>query len=271
MDVYRDAVLGAYRILADLDIPVTILHEDQLTDSGVPDAIQTVYWPMPSVATDPMSQQLAAFVAAGGRVIAECAPGEYDSLGNRRPVVPGGALAELFGVHQIETDASDETAVTMVGGASMIGAWQRESLRVETATPLGHFDDGSPAVTESTFGTGSAVLIGTYPSVAYARRPHRDTRVALANLLAPAAVRPFASWATPAPGLISRGSVLADGRRAVIAVNWTTQDHVLETAAPVEQWHDGLSWAQPASRDTAQLIVPTRAGRFLVLADMPRL
>ena len=38
-------------LFADLDVPVMILHEDQLTDGGVPDGVRTVYWPMPSVAT----------------------------------------------------------------------------------------------------------------------------------------------------------------------------------------------------------------------------
>ncbi|MDQ1511749.1 MAG: beta-galactosidase, partial [Actinomycetota bacterium] len=265
MDVYRDAVLGAYRIFADLDVPVMILHEDQLTDGGVPDAVRTVYWPMPSVATDPMSEQLAAFVAAGGRLIAECAPGEYDSLGKRRPVVPGGALAKVFGVSQIETDAADEIAVAIVGGMSLIGGWQRESLRVETATAVGHFADGSPAVTESRFGDGVAILIGTYPSIAYARRVHRDTGGAVANLLAPAAVPPFASWAQPGPGLVSREFVLADGHRAVIAVNWTTKAQPLVAVAALAQWHDGLAWTEPP--DGERLLVPARAGRFVILAD----
>ncbi|HTC68969.1 MAG TPA: beta-galactosidase, partial [Acidothermaceae bacterium] len=258
MDLYRDAVLGAYRIFADLDVPLTILHEDQLTERGVPESIETLYWPMPSVATEAMAHQLAAFVGRGGQLIAESAPGEYDALGRRRPVVPETTLARIFGVHQIETDAVDECAITIAGGTSLIGAWQRESLRIDGASVIGHFADGSPAVTRS----GNALLIATYPSVAYARRPHFDTRAAIANMLTPSANRRHASWVRLTPGLLSRAFALADGRVGVIAVNWTTDDQVIETAAPITAWHDARSWV-PAVE--SELVVPARAGRFLIL------
>ena len=260
MNLYRDAVLGAYRIFADLDIPLTILHEDQLTRSGVPESIETLYWPMPSVATDAMSHQLAAFVGRGGQLIAESAPGEYDALGRRRPVVPGVTLAELFGVRQIESDAVAECEVTIVGGTSLVGAWQRESLHIDNATVVGHFADGSPAVTSS--GVGNATLIATYPSVAYARRPHVDTRAAIAAMLGPTAVTRYASWAQPTPGLLSRHFALADGRHGVIAVNWTTDDQLIEAVVPISAWHDARSWVAAGSD---RVVVPARAGRFLIL------
>jgi beta-galactosidase len=203
---------------------------------------------MPTVVDEPMVEQLADFVRGGGRLIAECAPGEYTSLGWRRPVVPGLVLADIFGAHEIETDAVGEVAVAMVGGASLVGAWQRESLRLDTASAIGHFPDGSVAACEAVYGAGTAVLIATYPSVAYARRPDAATRSAIESMLAPANSSPWASWAAPGPGLISRQLVLADGRHAVIAVNWTGSDQQLR-----------------ATSGTESLYVQARTGRLLVL------
>lgn len=267
MDVYREAVLGAYRTFADLDVPVTILHEDQLATAGVPEHVRTLYWPMPTVADEPMADRLAEFVRGGGRLVAECAPGEYTSLGRRRPVVPGLGLAEVFGAYEVETDAVDEIAVAMVDGTSMTGAWQRESLRLETASAVGHFSDGSVAACEAAYGTGTAVWIASYPSIAYGRRPDAATRSAIRTLLAPTVASPLASWAAPGPGLTSRQFASADGRDAVIAVNWTGLVQRIRTVAPIAAWHDGVSW-KAASRDGANgTDVPPRAGRLLVFDE----
>jgi beta-galactosidase GanA len=264
MDVYREAVLGAYRIFADLDVPVTILHEDQLATAGVPEHVRTLYWPMPTVVDEPMAERLADFARAGGRLVTECAPGEYASLGRRRSVVPGLGLAEIFGAHEVETDAVDDIAIAMVGGNSLTGAWQRESLSLDTATAIGYFPDGSIAVCEAAYGAGTAVWIATYPSIAYARRPDTATRTAIESLLAPAAAERLASWATSAPGLISRQFALADGRNAVVAVNWTSLVQELRAPAPIAAWHDGLSWKRSASGGADVLDVPPRAGRLLI-------
>jgi beta-galactosidase len=264
MDVYRDAVLGAYRMFADLDEPVSILHEDVLAASGVPDDVTTVYWAMPSVATESTIERLTGYVDAGGRLIAECAPGEYTALGRRRPEVPAGWLAEVFGVHEVETDATGDVAVTLANGTALIGAWQRESLVVDTANVIGHFPDGSVAVTESAYGAGSAVLIATYPSVAYAREPHAGTRSAIASLLSPAHRTPVATWADTGPGLISREVVLANGRRGSIAVNWTTSDQTLRLGARMTAVHDGTAWSSADVSATGGFTVPARTGRLLV-------
>ncbi|MDQ1495602.1 MAG: beta-galactosidase [Actinomycetota bacterium] len=266
MDVYRDAVLGAYRMFADLDEPVSILHEDVLAASGVPDDITTVYWAMPSVATESTIERLTGYVDAGGRLIAECAPGEYTALGRRRPEVPAGWLAAVFGVHEVETDASGDVAVTLANGTALIGAWQRESLVVDAANVIGYFPDGSAAVTESAYGAGSAVLIATYPSVAYAREPDAATRSAIASLLSPAHRTPVAKWADTGPGLISREVILANGRPGVIAVNWTTSDQTLLLRARMTAAHDGTAWSPADVSATDTFDVPARSGRLLVFA-----
>jgi beta-galactosidase GanA len=219
---------------------------------------------MPSVATESTIDRLASYVDAGGRLIAECAPGEYDALGRRRPQVPAGLLAAVFGVHEVETDATGDVAVTLANGTALVGAWQRESLVVEAAQVIGHFSDGSAAVTESAYGAGSAVLIATYPSVAYARQPHAGTRAAIASLLLPVPRVPIAAWANVVPGLISREFALADGRRGLIAVNWTSNDQNLRLGASLVASHDGTAWSAADLNAAGGFTVAPRSGRLLI-------
>jgi beta-galactosidase GanA len=267
MDLYRDAVLGAYRLLIDADVAPAVLHEDQVIRDGVPSGITQVYWPMPAVGDAALHAALTAFVEAGGHLVAEAAPGEYTPSGSRRTAVPGGDLAELFGVRQIDADAVAGTRIALAGGGELGGAWQREALEVVDAVVLGRYTDtGSAAVTRREHGprgsgAGSATLIGSYPSLAYAVEPAPATRTAVAGLLD--ADRPgverLAVWESPRAGLITRIARLADGRRAVFLINWTTGEQACRT--PVRMVP--LGSPATASPGTA-FTVPGRSGLLLV-------
>ncbi|SNT60701.1 beta-galactosidase/beta-galactosidase [Asanoa hainanensis] len=234
MNLYRDAVLGAYRLLLDADLPVEVLHADRIADAGVPDHIESLYWPMPSVAGSPLAAKLKAFVHRGGTLLSEAAPGEHDDLGWRRPSVPGAGLAELFGARQVDADIATEVEV---GG--LRGAWQRETLTVAGGDVLATFDDGTPGIVRR----GGAVLVATYPSLAYAQTRDASTRSTLTALLAPTHQR-ILTWSDPTPGLIHRVLTLPSGTRVVVAVNWTAED-------------------QKATLAGDPVTVPARSGRVL--------
>jgi beta-galactosidase GanA len=270
MDLYRDAVLGAYRLLLDAGVTPTVLHEDQVIRDGVLAGVTRVYWPMPAVSDAPLHAELTAFVEAGGHLVAEAAPGEYAPSGGRRPVVPGGGLAELFGVRQIDADAVTSSTITLADGGELQGDWQCETLEVVDAVVLGTFSGtGSAAVTRRVcgVGTGSATLIGSYPSLAYAAEPSSATRAAVAGMLGadhPGMAR-LATWDTPQPGLINRNAQLADRRRAVFLINWTDDEQACRTTvpmAPLPLEDPPKATALPGSATT--FTVPPRSGLLLV-------
>lgn len=220
MDLYRDAVMGAYRLLTDRDIPVTILHAETVESHGIPDHITGLYWPMPSVASTGLANVIEDFVRGGGRLLAEAGAGEYDSRGARRASVPPEALASVFGVSEIETTTvAGRVPLSLDGGGSMIVAWQTESLRLRGADALGFFADGSPAVTRQDHGRGEAFLIAGYPSVAYAGEADAATAQSIGALIAPDA---HSVWLEVGPGLVSREALATGGRRLVFAMNWTS-------------------------------------------------
>ncbi|MEV0713260.1 beta-galactosidase [Asanoa sp. NPDC050611] len=211
MSLYRDAVLGAYRVLLDADLPIEILHADRVAVDGVPAHVTSLYWPMPSVAGAELGSALGAFVHRGGTLLSEAAPGEYDPLGRRRPSVPGAGLAGLFGVRQVDADI-----VTSVPVGGLTGHWQRETLAVADAAVVATFADGTPGIVRK----GGAVLVATYPSLGYAATGDAGTREALVDLLAPDHRRAL-TWDRPGPGLLHRVLTRPDGAPVVVAVNWT--------------------------------------------------
>ncbi|MDX6228381.1 MAG: beta-galactosidase, partial [Frankiales bacterium] len=217
MDVYQAAVLGAYRILMDEDRAVLILSDDRIEADGVPAPVKTVLWPMPSVGSAAMGEQLRKFVDGGGRLVAEAAPGEYSGLGYRSPTVPGSGMDTLFGVLERESDVVDDLSISLEGGASLEGGWQREEIDLRGASALGWFSDGAVAVTAHRLGRGAAVLIGSNPSISYHRTHSPEARAAYAQILTLGGSLATWTWTDPRPGLVSRSATTPSHGRAVFA------------------------------------------------------
>jgi beta-galactosidase GanA len=229
MALYRDAVMGAYRMLTDRDVAVAILHEDTVERDGVPSSVRSIYWPMPSVASAELADALAGFVRSGGTLVSEAGPGEYAPTGHRRGSVPFAELAEVFGSRQIETTTPGAGESIAIGDATVAVAWQIESTRLEGASVLGTFSDGAPAITANDHGAGRGILISTYPSLAYGAAEDVATRDVVAGLLTTTKSRSVA-WRENRPGLVTRRAHTSDGAELVFAINWTTEPQGVDVA-----------------------------------------
>jgi beta-galactosidase len=218
MQLYTDAAVGAYRLLIDADLPVTVLHEDQVSRSGVPEHIEAILWPMPSVADESLEAALSAFVRRGGRLVAESGPGEYEPTGRRRTQVPDGALMELFGTREVESTSMPPETVAFSRGALEF-AWQRARLVPFDAQALSHFADGEAAATLARRGSGSAVLLAGFASVAARHETCPGARDAMRVLL-DRETGPDDDWLQPGPGALTRRGTAATGARLAFRLNW---------------------------------------------------
>jgi beta-galactosidase GanA len=264
MDIYTQAVLGAYRMLTDADVAVTILHEDQIEADGIPEHLTRLYWPMPAVSSDQLAASLAAFARRGGRLLAEAGPGEYTPSGWRRPQMP---FDELFGTTLGEADACATVQVNLLDGGLLIGTWQRDTIAAISAEVLGSFPDGTPAVTANRLERGTAVQLGTMPSLAYYATRDHATRLAISHLLGAEPQGRAARFTQPQPGLITRPGQLADGRRGVIALNWSTRTQeilICEQSTTVSSSHAGA--ARRTARAGELIDLPSHSA-LLVLTD----
>ena len=267
MDLYTDAAMGAYRLLVDADIPFRILHEDRVLADGVPSDVESVYWPMPTVASDALGTELSRFVNAGGVLVSEASPGEYDELGRRRALVPGAGLAEVFGLVQHETTI-DDARITLSDSGEIDGAWQRESLTLGSAQAVGHFHDGAPGVATHAFGGGTAALVATYPSLAYHVDRSPRSREAIVKLLRGAG-RDDAGWVEPHVGLVSRRCVNARGETILFGINWTAEPADLEASIGGTLIVPTLDGSTNAMAPGATISVPARTGVAIVLGVNP--
>jgi beta-galactosidase len=267
IDIYTGAILGAYRMLTDLDVPVAILHEDRVEAAGIPGHISRLYWPMPAVSSDHLAARVAAFVRRGGRLLAEASPGEYTPAGWRRPRLP---LSELFGTRLGEPDACAAVPIALHGAGTLTGTWQRDTIQPISANVLGTFPDGSPAVTAHAVGPGVAIQIGTVPSLHYHQTRDDACCTAISTLFGAAPQRQIVTFRQPQPGLITRPGRLADGRRGIIALNWTgtpQQVEMNETSIAVSSSH-AVAHRWPVNAGE-QISLPSRSALLVLSQNDP--
>jgi beta-galactosidase len=258
MQLYTDAALGAYRMLVDADLPVTILHEDRIAREGVPPHVESVFWPMPAVADEPMAAALHAFVRRGGRLIAESGPGEYTPTGRRRTTVPGGTLLDLFGAREIESTSMPPQAVSFPEG-DLEFAWQRAQIEPLDAAVLARFADGQPAATIVERGSGSAVLLAGFSSVAARRTTSPSSMSAVRALIAPAAAD---DWDDAGAGLFTRRAMSADGAALTFRLNWRRTDAVFRQPTPARILTDDGGEAPVAAGE--RVVVPALSAVLVI-------
>jgi hypothetical protein len=197
-------------------VALTFLHEDQLCNSGVPNEIDYLYWPMPLMASHAVADALTEFVRRGGTLVAEAAPALHLEHGWTSPTVPGQGMNHLFGVEEIESDHCERVEIALSDRNSVEGDWLVERLRVLDAEVVAAFKDGTPAIVRNRFGKGVAMLIATYPSLAYdARRPSGTGRwISGCDLLTLSPVE-----VTPRSELLVRLHTSDDGALILLAIN----------------------------------------------------
>lgn len=199
------SLLGAYRALFEHHFPVDFVHPDQiaalarpsgpatgnglrLLEPGTPGVApgpeivdvrryKVLYMPFSIMVRRDVAAGLAAFVQAGGTVVAEARTGWNDEQGRVDGGVPGSGLQELFGAREawarsrregepVELEVAPDPAVAFEGGR-IKGAFYEQALEALGARVIGRFAGGQPAVTVHEVGAGRAVLIGSWVSFGY--------------------------------------------------------------------------------------------------------
>ncbi len=91
-------------------------------------------------------------------------PGVTESRGfvAARTAEVGGGIGRVEMV--LERDVGD-----VAGGTKIYGSMVKESYAVEGAEVLARYADGRPALTQASYGSGKAILIGSYVGLAYQR------------------------------------------------------------------------------------------------------
>ncbi|UKS28726.1 beta-galactosidase [Paenibacillus sp. HWE-109] len=163
VNMYADALAGAYLMFSDLSAEVIFINEDRLVHEGIPEAIQVFVLPNTIVLGLAEIEVLRAYVSRGGLLIADGLIGMKDRNGKLDPATMLEA-SQLLGAQfkDIVTDG-ESFSITGLHGSEWPGWFYRLPLEpLGSAEVWGRFTDGSAAMVKEECGSGGQVIrIGT--------------------------------------------------------------------------------------------------------------
>ena len=244
---------GYYRIFAERNIPVDFINAVELTAAQAK-AYKLIVLPYPILMLANEARALEQYVREGGHLFTEARPGWVDERGYAQEVVPGFGWERMLGVREKSTTPKPELQIRW-DGRQVAGAIFEERFTVldADAKPLAYFEDGSPAAFEHKYGSGSAIVVGTFPGQAN-ETPEALSRqrsnIVVGNMPASPEARAaglhplggyLAAWAgVSAPELKTSGPIdlqqlVADSGRMVFLINWETAAAKVELSLRLEK------------------------------------
>lgn len=179
----RDSLMGTYRAFLEDQIPVDFVSPADV-DHGRLSQYKILFLPFPVMLSKNVAEGLKRYVAAGGTAVAEARLAWNNAQGHASPVIPGFGLDQVFGARelmiqpvaesQLQVDSSlpDFEAAELVAGA----AFEEDLQPLPGARVLARFADHQPAIVENHYGQGRAILIGSFPALAYQRQHAPSTK-----------------------------------------------------------------------------------------------
>ncbi len=273
MGMLLDALSGAYRAIAGAGHEVEYVSFGELGSL----ACRLLVLPFSVLLPAEAATAIDAFVRGGGHVLAFAKAAMLDARGwywHRRP---GGGLDALFGAREARIDVVDGPVAVEVpatpwlpgwAGGVVHGAWHRQALEVGSAEVIGRFEDGTPALTVSRHGEGSAWLAGTHLDVGVIRHADTATGQLLAAIAHATAGRPLFTADPGSDGLPRTWVRLRrSGNEGILAVTTTAPEGgsvtVEVTAARARDLLSGEAIACGGERLT--IAVPPMGARLIRL------
>jgi beta-galactosidase len=195
----RDSLMGLHRAFSEQQIPVDFVHPEDVTENKL-GQYKILFLPFPVMLSRAVAQGVTRYVQNGGTAVAEARLAWNDERGFASVVVPGAGLAEVFGARERAIRPADKLHFFIEPSPDLPGFAPREVMTTAAfeedleplprARVLARFSDGAPAVVMNSYGRGKAVLIGSFPALAYQRDHDGSTRRLLLALAQGAGVQP---------------------------------------------------------------------------------
>ena len=222
----RDSLLGVYRAFFEKQIPVDFVHPSALGGDHL-NSYKILFLPYPVMLTESAAAEVKKYVARGGTVVAEARLAWNDERGFASPVIPGFGLDEVFGARETLIRPDPEPQLVIQPSAGLPGINAGEAIAAaafeEDLEPyaggrvLARFSGGGAAVIEKTFGRGKAILIGSFPGLAYQRKHDPSTRQLLLALASGAGVTPEVEVSGPGTSQLEVRRLISSDEQLVCA------------------------------------------------------
>lgn len=193
---------GVFRALDEANISCDFVRTDFPCSLDVLQRYRVLIMPFQIVIRPELADLLAAYVRAGGWLIADARTATVDERDFAYRLNPGAGLDLVFGVKRLDWVAYDcyydvdWIANDLCSPERLKARWFREELEVYPGTQVvARFsDDGSPAMTLLKHGRGAALLSGFSIGASIHKKEDGIMADWLVELIASAGVFPVASW-----------------------------------------------------------------------------
>lgn len=174
-----NSLIGYFQSFANHNIPVDFIHREHIDKNDL-SQYKLIILPYPIMITQKTADGIREFVRNGGYVMVEARAAWNDDRGFASEIIPGLGLHEVFGVRENEvrmrenislkvTDNSHPATIGLQSGDLLKGTLYAQSVTpIENSNVrvLAQTEEGQPAVVVSRFGSGEAMLVGSYLGMA---------------------------------------------------------------------------------------------------------
>lgn len=158
-----DSMSGYYRFFWERNIPVDIIHEEEMS-SGKLSKYKLIVLPMPLALPEGAGNILTQYVKEGGTVFSDpylCffTPGKSMSA-----EVPGQGMSDLFGCREEDVSTKNKNVELILRNGEKIPLqgthFKAKWTVLEGASAIAKYPDGTSAIVSKNFGKGKAIISG---------------------------------------------------------------------------------------------------------------
>ncbi|MCB1120258.1 MAG: beta-galactosidase trimerization domain-containing protein [Verrucomicrobiae bacterium] len=179
-DDFRDrpmqARVGISRVFIENNVPFEYVTCDDIRN-GLAPRYPVIYLPAILALNQDLMLFLEDYVKQGGRLVLDMPGAWYDEFSQLYPTHEGTIFERIFGVVIGDYQYAGRNRAYQIGDLKLLGSIG--SFRPTHANVAAFFDDGKPAITEASYGRGSAVLVGCE----FGRMYFKDPSGALAQMI----------------------------------------------------------------------------------------
>jgi beta-galactosidase GanA len=229
--MYTRSVRGVYRALWKAGLPADILVAEQLMTRDL-GRYKVIYLPFAYTLSTQEAARFKAYVAGGGTLYAEMWCGFKDDRTFLYETVPGGGLAEVLHLKEVQTSPQqnavmkiskghDGVASLPVGAEVPVFKWREQLALLDGADVVASFSDASPAIVAGTYGQGKTLYVATPLTRAYDESLNANAYKLLVGAASWAGAKPPVEVQCDPQAAPVEARVLdaSDGRRVVIVMN----------------------------------------------------
>jgi beta-galactosidase GanA len=265
----RDSLMGLHRAFFEEQIPVDFVHPEDVTASRL-GQYKILFLPFAVMLSRDVAEGVARYIENGGTAVAEARLAWNDERGFASEIVPGFGLDAVFGAREKLIRPAEKVKILLEASSGLPGLKPQEAVAAEAfeedlqpeahARVLARFADGEPAMVENRYGKGKAILVGSFPALAYQRQHEASTKRLLLALARSAGVSPEVEVSGPGTSQVEVRRLVSERQQFVFVFNHAAGGAQAAIAL-------ALPWTAASARDlVSNQAVPLRlsAGKAIL-------